>query len=139
MSDTQIKRAVAVLVSGVALLAATAGIGAQQTGPGPVPTFAKDVAPLLYKNCVSCHRPGEMGPMSLVTYQDARPWARSIRDRVVARSMPPWFADPHYGTFSNDPTLSQKDIHTIVAWVGGGAPQGDLTQMPQLPRTMVAG
>jgi hypothetical protein len=79
-----------------------------------------------------------MGPMSLVTYQDARPWARSIRDLVVGRSMPPWFADPHYGTFSNDPTLSQKDIDTIVAWVGNGAPQGDLTQVPQLPRTMVA-
>jgi mono/diheme cytochrome c family protein len=139
MSDTQIRRALGFLASGIALLAATASVGAQQTGPGPVPTFAKDVAPLLYKNCVSCHRPGEMGPMSLVTYQEARPWARSIRDRVVARSMPPWFADPHYGTFSNDPTLSQKDIDTIVAWVGGGAPQGDLTQMPQLPRTMVAG
>src|SRR5258706_11734175 len=103
------------------------------------PTFAKDVAPILYKNCVGCHRPGEMGPMSLVTYQDARPWARSIRDRVVARSMPPWFADPHYGKFSNDPTLRQKDIDTIVAWVAGGAPQGDLTQMPKLPDTMVAG
>jgi hypothetical protein len=80
-----------------------------------------------------------MGPMSLVTYQDARPWARSIRDRVVARSMPPWFADPHYGTFSNDPTLSQKDIDTIVGWVTGGAPQGDPRQMPKLPDTMVAG
>ena len=139
MSDTTISRAVGIIVSGVVLLAATAGAGAQQAAPGAVPTFAKDVAPLLYKNCVSCHRPGEMGPMSLVTYQDARPWARSIRDRVVARSMPPWFADPHYGKFSNDPTLSQKDIDTIVAWAGGGAPQGDRKQMPTLPATMVAG
>ena len=134
MSHTKISRAVGVIASGIALLAATAGVGAQQTSSEEVPTFAKDVAPLLYKNCVSCHRPGEMGPMSLVTYQDARPWARSIRDRVVARSMPPWFADPHYGTFSNDPTLSQKDIDTIVAWVAGGAPQGDPRQMPKLPR-----
>src|SRR5258707_13950907 len=111
-------------------LGVVAVIIAPAAGGQEAPTFSKDVAPILYKNCVSCHRPGEMGPMSLVTYQDARPWARSIRDRVVARSMPPWFADPHYGTFSNDPTLSQKDIDTIVAWVGSGAPQGDLTQMP---------
>jgi mono/diheme cytochrome c family protein len=139
MSDTATTRAVGIFVSGVALLAATAGIGAQQASSSAVPTFAKDVAPLLYKNCVSCHRPGEMGPMSLVTYQDARPWARAIRDRVVARSMPPWFADPHYGKFSNDPTLSQTEIDTIVAWAGGGAPQGDPRQMPKLPDTMVTG
>ena len=139
MSGTKISRAVGMIASGVALLAATAGVGAQQTAFEAVPTFAKDVAPVFYRTCVSCHRPGEMGPMSLVTYQDARPWARSIRDRVIARSMPPWFADPHYGKFSNDPTLSQKDIDTIVAWVAGGAPQGNLGQMPRLPDTMVAG
>ena len=81
--------------------------------PTAVPTFAKDVAPILYTNCVACHRPGEMGPMSLISYTDTRPWAKSIRDRVATRSMPPWFADPHYGTFSNDPSLSQKDIDKI--------------------------
>jgi mono/diheme cytochrome c family protein len=139
MIDTATTQAVGIFVSGVALLAATAGAGAQQASSAAVPTFAKDVAPLLYKKCVSCHRPGEMGPMSLVTYQDARPWARSIRDRVVARSMPPWFADPHYGKFSNDPTLSRQEIDTIVAWAGGGAPQGDPVEMPKLPDTMVAG
>ena len=138
MNDTKISRAVGMIAPGVALLTATAGVGAQQTASEAVPTFAKDVAPLFYRTCVSCHRPGEMGPMSLVTYQSARPWARSIRDRVVARSMPPWFADPHYGTFSNDPTLSQKDIDTIVAWVAGGAPHGDLRKMPKLPETRVA-
>jgi hypothetical protein len=116
MSVNTIGRAVWIIASGVTLLAASAGVGAQGTGPAAGPTFAKDVAPVLYKNCVGCHRPGEMGPMSLVTYQDARPWARSIRDRVVARSMPPWFADPHYGTFSNDPTLTRfKDDMWVVA------------------------
>jgi mono/diheme cytochrome c family protein len=115
--------------------AATAALARAESAP----TFARDVAPILYKNCVSCHRPGEMGPMSLITYGDARPWAKSIRERVVSRSMPPWFADPHYGTFSNDPSLSQKDIDTIVAWVNGGAPQGSPKDMPKLPDDMVAG
>src|SRR5436190_18218017 len=101
------------------------------------PTFSKDVAPILYKNCVSCHRPGEMGPMSLLTYSDARPWARSIRERVTARSMPPWFADPHYGKFSNDPSLAQSDVDTIVAWVNAGAPQGAPKDMPKVPENMV--
>lgn len=103
------------------------------------PTFAKDVAPILYKNCVNCHRPGEMGPMSLVSYADARPWAKSTRERVVSRTMPPWFADPHYGKFSNDPSLSPKNIDTIVAWVNAGAPQGSPTDMPKLPDNMVEG
>ena len=126
------------------MLLGIAGLVASVVVPVPaladtVPTFAGDVAPILYKNCVSCHRPGEMGPMSLVRYTDARPWAKSIRDRVTARSMPPWFADPHYGTFSNDPSLSQRDIDTIVAWVNGGAPQGLLRDMPKLPDTFVEG
>src|SRR5712675_956131 len=100
------------LAIGIMMVAAApAAQGAQE-----VPTFTKDVAPILYKNCVACHRPGEMGPMSLVTYADARPWAKSIRERVASRAMPPWFADPRHGTFSNDPSLSRKDIDTIVAW-----------------------
>src|SRR5258705_5501816 len=103
------------------------------------PTFSKDVAPILYKNCVSCHRAGEMGPMSLVTYANARPWAKSIRERVQTRTMPPWFADPQYGRFSNDPTRPQRDIDTIVAWVNAGAPQGSPGDMPRLPETMVEG
>jgi hypothetical protein len=103
------------------------------------PTFSKDVAPILYKNCVSCHRPGEMGPMSLLTYADVRPWARSIRERVVSRAMPPWFADPHYGKFSNDPSLPQADIDNIVAWVNAGALQGSPKDMPKVPENMVPG
>jgi hypothetical protein len=80
-------------------------------------TFAKDVAPILHKNCASCHRTGEIAPMSLLTFKDVRPWARSIREVVVERRMPPWLADPKHGEFSNDSRLAQKDIDTIVAWV----------------------
>ena len=87
--------------------------------PAPV-TFAKDVAPILYKNCVECHRPSMFAPMSLMTYEEARPWARSIKQRVVKREMPPWSADPAHGLFKNDPRLSQDEIDTIAAWVDGG-------------------
>ena len=101
------------LTLAIVVLASASAVHAAQA-PAAAPTFSKDVSAILYKNCVGCHRPGEMGPMSLVSYADARPWAKAIRDRVGARSMPPWFADPHYGTFSNDPSLAQKDIDTIV-------------------------
>src|SRR5215468_9036157 len=80
-------------------------------------TFTKDVAPILFKNCAECHRAGEIAPMSLMSYQEARPWAKAIRERVVDRSMPPWSADPNHGEWANDPRLSQKEIDTVVAWV----------------------
>ncbi|MGQ0732597.1 MAG: thiol-disulfide isomerase [Acidobacteriota bacterium] len=97
-------------------------------------TFTKDVAPILYKNCTECHRPSMFAPMSLMTYEDARPWARAIKQRVVAREMPPWHADPAHGTFKNDPSLSQKDIDTIVAWVDAGAPRGNESDLPPAPQ-----
>lgn len=100
----------------------------------PAPTFAKDVAPVLYKHCVECHRPGEFAPMPLVSYEDARPWARSMRERVVAREMPPWSADPRHGRFRNDPRLSDQEIETISKWVDGGAPKGDLKDLPAVPK-----
>lgn len=93
-------------------------------------TFDKDVVPLLQKNCQECHRPGEVAPMSLMTYKDARPWARSIKAAVATRKMPPWFADPAYGHFANDRRLSQADIDTLTAWVDNGAPEGDAKDMP---------
>jgi mono/diheme cytochrome c family protein len=96
-------------------------------------TFTKDVAPILYKNCVSCHRDGEMAPMSLVTYKDARPWAKSIRRNVVEHVMPPWHADPAHSRFSNARGLSQAEIDTIVAWVDRGAPQGKESDLPPAP------
>jgi hypothetical protein len=100
----------------------------------PPVTFARDVAPILHSKCVSCHRAGEVAPMSLLTYEDARPWARSIKNKVVARQMPPWFADPAVGSFANDPRLSDADIATIARWVDGGAPQGNAKDMPTPPQ-----
>jgi hypothetical protein len=100
------------------------------------PTFDKDVLPILQKNCQQCHRPGEIAPMSLLTYGDARPWAKSIKSAVLTKKMPPWFAE--VGHFANDRTLSQETIDTLVAWVDGGAPEGDPKDMPA-PRTFQDG
>jgi len=97
-------------------------------------TFSKDVAPILYNNCVYCHRPGEVAPFSLLTYQSARPWARSVKRMVVERRMPPWLADPHYSSFSNDRRLTDQQIQTIVAWVDGDAKEGSPADMPTPPR-----
>jgi len=97
-------------------------------------TFNKDVAPILFKNCVECHRPGETAPMSLLSYKDARPWARSIREKVVSREMPPWHADPRVGQFSNDASLTQSEIDTIKAWVDGGAKEGEPRDLPPEPK-----
>ena len=97
---------------------------------GKAPTFAKDVAPIFNKSCVECHRPTMFAPMSLTTYDDARPWAKSIKQRVVSRAMPPWGADPAHGTFKNDPRLTEQEIATIVAWVDGGAVRGDRSKAP---------
>src|SRR5262245_5090298 len=94
------------------------------------PTFSKDVAPILYENCVVCHRPGEIAPMSLLTYEQARPYARSIRARVELGTMPPWHADAPEGTFSNERRLTAKEKETLVAWASNGAPQGDPKDMP---------
>jgi hypothetical protein len=101
--------------------------------PGSAQTFSKDVAPILYKNCVSCHRPGEMGPMPLRTFAEVRPWARSIRERVASRQMPPWHADPAIGTFRNDRSLKPSEIDTITRWADAGAPQGKPADLPPLP------
>ncbi len=106
---------------------------AARAADAPV-TFTKDVAPILYKSCVECHRPTMFAPMSLVTFDDARPWARSIKQRVVARTMPPWGADPAHGSFKNDPRLSQTEIDTIAKWVDNGAPKGDDTDLPPVPQ-----
>ena len=97
-------------------------------------TFTKDVAPILYKNCVQCHRPGEIAPMSLLSYKEARPWARSIKEQVVSRDMPPWHADPRHGDFVNDRRLSRQDVETIAAWVDGGAKEGDPKDLPPAPK-----
>ena len=94
-------------------------------------TFYKDVLPVLEKNCQTCHRPGEAAPMSLLTYDEARPWAKSIKQAVVTKKMPPWFADPHYGKFSNERTLAQADIDTLVNWADNGAVAGNPKEAPK--------
>ncbi|MEW6130336.1 MAG: thiol-disulfide isomerase [Acidobacteriota bacterium] len=99
-----------------------------------VVTFTKDVAPILQKNCQVCHRPGEVAPMSFMTYKEARPWARSIKEKVVTREMPPWFADPKHGEFSNDCRLSQKDIDTLSRWADSGAKEGNPKDLPPNPK-----
>ncbi|MEZ5284061.1 MAG: hypothetical protein R2712_04475 [Vicinamibacterales bacterium] len=91
----------------------------------PAPTFNHDVAPILFEHCTGCHRPGEVAPMSFLTYESARPWARSMQRQVTSRQMPPWGADPKIGHFSNDPSLSAEEIATISRWVTAGAPRGD--------------
>jgi hypothetical protein len=98
-----------------------------------VPTFTKDVAPILYKNCTQCHRPGEIAPMSLLTYEDARPWAKSIRDEVSDGTMPPWHADAPHGTFLNDRRLTPAEKAIITQWASSGAPKGDPQDLPPLP------
>ncbi len=99
----------------------------------PVPTYTRDVAPILFKNCTSCHRPGEIGPMSLLTYDDVRPRAKDIRDKIDEGAMPPWHADMPHGTFLNERGLTDQEKSTIFRWVANGAPKGDLKDMPGTP------
>ncbi len=99
--------------------------------PSSQVTFNKDALPILQRNCQTCHRPGEAAPMPLLTYDQARPWAKAIREEVVSRRMPPWFADPNHGKFSNERSLSQSDINTLVAWVDGGAREGNPKDAPK--------
>jgi hypothetical protein len=123
-------------IGGVVATVAMAILLAQSTGradgTAPAPVFTKDVAPILQEKCQSCHRPGYIAPMSLVTYEETRPWARSIKTRVAARQMPPWHIDKTVGiqAFKNDRSLSDQQIDTIVRWADAGAPQGDPKLMP---------
>ena len=107
-------------------------IGLAPAAAAETPTFYKDVLPILQANCQNCHRPGEVAPMALLSFEDARPWARSIRDRVQTRQMPPWHIDKSIGIqeFQNDRSLSDAEIDTIVRWVNAGAPKGDMKDMP---------
>ncbi len=125
-------RSIGILAVGVCVTVVGSAL-AQTPGSGQATvTFAKDVAPILQAKCETCHRDGSMAPMSLVTYQEVRPWARAIKNRVAAREMPPWHIDKTVGIqkFQNDMSLSDAQIDTIVTWVDAGAPLGDPTQMP---------
>jgi mono/diheme cytochrome c family protein len=115
-----------------ALPATNAG-GGDKAAPKNV-TFTKDVAPIFFKKCAECHRAGEIAPFSALSYKDVRPWAKSIREKVASREMPPWHADPNHGEWLNDRRLGQADIDTIVAWVDGGAKEGDPKDLPPAPK-----
>jgi len=108
-----------VLTFGIAAAAAPASV-----------TFYKDVLPVLEKNCQTCHRPGQAGPMSFLTYETTRPWAKALKEAVISRKMPPWFADASAGHFLNDPSLKQSEIDTIARWADGGAQPGDPKDAP---------
>src|SRR5476651_2196746 len=125
-----------VAAAALCALAAVASVpvGAQAPAKAAAaPTFNKEVAPILYKNCTNCHRPGEIAPMSLLTYKDARPWVKSIATQVSKGAMPPWHADPKYGEFLNDRRLTDADRATLVAWANGGAPEGQPSDLPTAP------
>src|SRR6185437_7825799 len=121
---------VAGIALGSFLMAAGPSMAAELANNAP--TFAKDVAPILQEKCQECHRPGQIAPMSLISYQQVRPWAKAIRERVAQRSMPPWFIDKTVGIqhFENDTSLSDQQIATIVKWVDDGAPLGNPKDMP---------
>lgn len=119
-----------------ALMLAAAGwnpAGAEDASGAGAVTWARDVAPIMATRCVACHRPGEVAPMSLMTYEDARPWAKSIKQAVAARVMPPWGVNPAHGSFANDMALSESEIATIAAWVDQGAKPGELAEAPEMP------
>ena len=123
-------------VAGIVLVLFLTPIAASAANEAP--TYNQDVGPILYSNCSSCHRPNQIAPMSLLSYKDARPWARAIKSKVEAREMPPWFADPRFGEFANDTSLSDEDIATITDWVDAGAPEGD-GPSPTAPTFSAAG
>ena len=116
----------------------TGAAWAAQTPVSSAPTFYRDVLPILQTHCQECHRPGESAPMSFTSYAQVRPWAKSIRTQVLARKMPPWFADPCCGKFANDRSLSAPERDTLVHWVDSGAVEGNPRQAPP-PRVWPAG
>ena len=134
-----------VVVLAVALVGSPKGgryvptLQAQSGAPSDV-TFTKDIAPILQRSCQNCHRPDGVAPMSLVTYEDVRPWARSIKQRTAIGPhrgvMPPWYIEKNVGIqqYKNDPSLSDEEIATIVKWVDSGAPQGNAADMPPMPK-----
>ena len=128
-----VTRTAALALGAAAVVSMTVSAAGQAGKPAATPTFSKEVAPILYKNCTNCHRPGEIAPMSLLTYKDARPWAKSIATNVGKGTMPPWHADPKHGEFLNDRRLSDKDRATLVAWASSGAPEGNAADLPVAP------
>ena len=112
------------------ILTGMAAMAADTNASSPATTFNKDILPILQRNCQTCHRPGQVAPMSFLTYQSTRPWAKAMKAAVAARKMPPWFADPQVGHFSNDRSLKQSEIDTIANWADSGAAEGDAKDAP---------
>src|SRR5688572_17467506 len=127
-------RAVGVGASALAFVAASAGqaVAQQAAGGAAQVTFARDVAPILQKNCQQCHQPGSIGPMALTTFEEVRPWARAIKQKVAAGEMPPYRYDRHVGIqdLKYDLRLTEAEIQTIARWVDGGAPLGNRADLP---------
>ena len=125
----------AVLI-GTVLLGVGGGSSAYGQSADPDVTFAKDVLPILQRSCQSCHRTGSIAPMSLISYEEVRPWARSIKRYVESREMPPWYIDRRIGIqkFKDEPSLTDEEIATIAVWVDAGAPRGDPADAPPPPR-----
>jgi len=124
-----------ILITGLGIAFLTASLNGASASDKATVTFAKDVAPIVFNKCATCHRPGEPVPMSLTSYQEVRPWAKAVKEQILERSMPPWYADPGSSLkFRNERLLSQKEIDTIVAWVDAGSPKGDDADLPALPK-----
>jgi Copper type II ascorbate-dependent monooxygenase, C-terminal domain len=125
-------RLMSATLAGATLLFCT--MGTVPAAAAGAPSFSKEVAPILFKNCANCHRPGEIAPMALLTYDQARPWAKSIREKVLSGQMPPWHSSEPHGTFVNDRRLTDAEKSTLIAWVDAGAPQGDAKDLPPAPQ-----
>src|SRR3954464_681349 len=125
-------RQIAIVGVLLGLITVSVSIGArpQHESKGSAVTFNKEVLPILQKNCQTCHRPGQVAPMSFLTYDSTRPWAKAMKVQVTTRQMPPWSADPRYGPFANDRSLKQAEIDTLAAWVDQGAPEGAAQDKP---------
>src|SRR5690349_19358217 len=125
----QFQSAVSLLIVLTTVLSLSGNSPTAKTG-STIPTFYRDVLPILQTHCQMCHRRGEIAPMPLETYEQARPWAQAIREKVTTKKMPPWFADPAYGKFSDDPSLTPQQIATLTAWADAHAPAGDPHDAP---------
>ena len=124
-----------VLIASLVIAFLTGSLNGASASDKATVTFAKDVAPIIFNKCATCHRPGEPVPMSLTSFQEVRPWAKAVKEQILERSMPPWYADPASSLkFRNERRLSQKEIDTIIAWVDAGSPKGDDADLPPLPK-----
>src|SRR5579863_5574986 len=124
------KLAVAAMLLIAGITACLSGTAPQQKEIAAPPTFYKDILPILQDHCQSCHRTGEVAPMPFQTYDQTRPWAPQMAHAAQMKMMPPWFADPRYGHFADDTSLTEQQIAAIVAWAEAGAPAGDAQDAP---------